>query len=84
MLSLINRNLFQLHPINLVKLFKPRSWKILKLVYFLVVNNNKYLSYVVDVIKFGISVTDYPSRTVESNSLRLFSNLVCSVYFIFI
>ena len=34
---------------------------------FLVVNNNKYSSYVVDNIIFGIN----PSRTVESNSLRL-------------
>ena len=38
--------------------------------YFLIVNNNKYLSYDVDNIIFGISVPDYPSRTVESNSLR--------------
>ena len=52
--------------------------------YLLVVNNNKYLSYVVDNIIFGISVPDYLSRTVESNSLRIFCNLLYSVYFIFI
>ena len=40
----------------------------------LVVNSNKYLSYVVDNVIFGISVPDNPSRTVESNSLRLFCN----------
>ena len=56
------------------------SVTILKFVYFLVVNNNKYLSYIVDNIIFGISVllfsvySDYPSRTVESKSLRLFWN----------
>ena len=40
------------------------------------VNNYKYLSYVVDNIIFGISTPDYPSRTFESKSLRLFCNLV--------
>ena len=51
---------------------------ILKLVYFLVVNN-KYLPHVVDNIIFGISV---PSRTVESNSLRSFWNfcIFCLLY----
>ena len=55
-----------------VEPLKPRFYTILKFVYFLVVNNNKCLSYFVDNIIFGISVPDYPSRTVESNSLRLF------------
>ena len=58
------------------------SGTILKFVYFLVVNNNKYLSYVIDNIIFGISVPDYPSRIVESNSLRLFWNfcIFCLLY----
>ena len=46
----------------------------LKFVYFLVVNNNKYLPHVVDNIIFGINVPDYPSRTVESKSLLSFWN----------
>ena len=33
---------------------------ILKFVYFLVVNSNKYSSHVVDTIIFGISVPDFP------------------------
>ena len=49
-----------------------------KFVYFYAVNNNKYFSHVVDklpkIIIFGISVPDYPSRTVESNPLRSFWN----------
>ena len=54
----------------------------MKFVNFLVVNNNKYLSYVVDNIIFRISVPDYPSRTVESNSLCLFWNfcIFCLLY----
>ena len=44
----------------------------MKFVYFLVVNNNKYLSHVVDNIIFGISVPDYPSRTVEITFLGQF------------
>ena len=63
---------------------KPRFWDNSVFVYIIVINNNKYLSYVVDNIIFGISVPDYPSRTVESKSLRLLCNLVYSVYFIFI
>ena len=44
---------------------------ILKFIYFLVVNNNnEYLLHVVDNIIFGINVPDYPSRNVESKSLR--------------
>ena len=48
---------------------------ILKFVYFLVVNNNKYLSHIVDIIKFGISVPDYPSSNVETTFLEQFWNL---------
>ena len=72
------------YPITLVEALKPRFWEILKSVHFLVVNNNKYLTYVVDNIIFGISEPDYPSRTVESKYLRLFCNLGYFVYFIFI
>ena len=54
------------YPITLVETLKPRFGTILKFVYFLVVNNNNYLSYVVDNIIFGISVPDYPSRNVET------------------
>ena len=52
------------------------------LVYFLFKKTNKYLPYVVDDIIFGISVPDYPSRTVESNSLRSFWNfsIFCLLY----
>ena len=58
------------------------SWIILKFVYFLVVKNNKYLSNVVNNIIFGIGVPDYPSRTIESNSQRLFWNfcIFCLLY----
>ena len=58
------------------------SGTILKFVYFLIVNNNKYLPYVVDNIIFGISVPVYPSRTVESNTLRLYWNfsIFCLLY----
>ena len=72
------------YPIIPVKLLNHVSGTILKFVHLLVVNNNKYLSHVVDSIIFRISVPDYPSRTVESKSLRLFCNLVYFVYFIFI
>ena len=54
----------------------------MKFVYFLVVNNNKYLSHVVDNIIFGINVPDYPTRTVES--YNYFGISVYFVYFIFI
>ena len=54
------------------------SGTILKFVWNLFVNNNKYLPHVVDNIIFGISVPDYPSRTVESNSLRSFRNFTIS------
>ena len=47
-------------PNTPVKPLNQVSGTILEFVYFLVINNNKYLSYVVDNIKFGISVPDYP------------------------
>ena len=61
---------------------RPRFLHNSEISLLLVVNNNKYLSYVVDNIIFGISVPDYPSRTVESNSLRLSWNfcIFCIVY----
>ena len=48
------------------------SGMILKFVYFLVVNNNKYLSHVFDNIIFGISVPDYPCITIETTFLGQF------------
>ena len=38
----------------------------------LVVNNNKYLSHVVDTIIFGISIPDYPCIAVETTFLGQF------------
>ena len=66
------------YPITPVVTLKPCFWDNSVFVYILVVNNNKYLSYVVDNIIFGISVPDYPSRTVETNSLRIFWNFCIS------
>ena len=73
------RNLPSNYPSRTVEIV---SGTILKFIYFLVVNNNKYLSYFVGNIIFGISVPDYPTRTVESNSLRLFWKLCifCLLY----
>ena len=67
------------HPSRTVEIV---SGTILKFIYFLVLNNNKYLPHVVDNIIFGISVPDCLSRTVESNSLRLFWNfcILCLLY----
>ena len=62
--------------------FNRVSSTILKFVDFLVVNNNKYSSYVVDSIIFRISVPDYPGRTVRSDSLRSFWNFSYFVYFL--
>ena len=58
------------------------SGTILKFVYLLFVNNNKYLSQLVHIIIFGISVPDYPSRTAENKSTRLFWNfcIFCLLY----
>ena len=50
------------NPITPVEPLKPRFWGNSESVYFLVVNNNKYLSYFVDTIIFGISEPDYPSN----------------------
>ena len=47
------------------------SGTILKFIYFLVLNNSKYLPHVENII-FGISVRDYPSLTVETTSLGQF------------
>ena len=44
----------------------------------------KFSPYIVDNIIFGISIPDYPSRTVESNSRDYFGISVYFVYFIFI
>ena len=60
------------YPITPVDSLKPRFWDNSVFVYILVLNNNKYLSYVVDSIIFGISVPDYPSRLVETTFLGQF------------
>ena len=54
---------------------RDASGTILKFVYFLVVNNNKYFLYIVDNTIFGISVPDYPNRTVETTLLAQFWTL---------
>ena len=46
--------------------------------------NLRYTKMKFDNIIFGISAPDYPSRTVESNSLLLFWISIYLVYFIFI
>ena len=60
------------YPITPVEPLKPRFYTILKFVYFLFINNNKYLVHVVDSMIIGISVPDYPSRTVETTLLAQF------------
>ena len=53
--------------------------EILKYVYFLVVNNNKYLSHVFDNIIFGINVPDYLIKSLKVSlydHFRLFRFLV--------
>ena len=81
-MSLTLSNSESAYPITLVEPLKPRFWDNSEICLLLVVNNNKYLPYVIDNIIFRISVPDYPSRTVESNSLRLFWNfcIFCLLY----
>ena len=62
---LILSNSGSAYLITPVAALKPRFWDNSVFVYILVVNNNKYLLYVVDIIKFAISVPDYPSSNVE-------------------
>ena len=54
------------YPITPAESLKPRFWDNSEICLLLILNNNKYLSYVVDMIIFGISVPNYPSRTVET------------------
>ena len=56
----------------------------MRFVYFLVVNNNKYLAHVADNVIFAFSVPDYPSRIGDNNSLQYFGISVYFVHFIFI
>ena len=51
---------------------KPRFWDNSVFVYIIVINNNKYLSYIVDNTIYGISEPDYPSRIVETTFLAQF------------
>ena len=57
---------------NPIRTVETAFRSIQKFVNYLVVNNNRYLLYTVDSIIFGISLPDYPSRIVESNSPRSF------------
>ena len=65
-----------------VEPLKPRFQPNSEICLLLIVNNNKYLTHVVENIIFGISVPGYHSRTVESNSLRLYWNfsIFCLLY----
>ena len=71
--------------ITLVDPLKRILGTFLKFVYFLVINYRKYSSHVVDSIIFGISVPDYPSWIVDSNSLRSLCNfsIFCLIIFIY-
>ena len=59
------------YPITPVQALKPRFWNNSEICLLLVVNN-KYVSCVVENFIFGISVPDYPSRTVETTLLAQF------------
>ena len=69
------------HPVIQVEPLK-RFWDNSEIFLLLIVNNNKYSLHGVDNIIFGISMPDYPSKTVERKSLRLFCNfgLFCLLY----
>ena len=72
-MSLTLSNSESAYLITPVVTLKSRFWDNSVFVYILVVNNNnKYLSYVVDNIIFGINVPNYPSRTVETTFLVQF------------
>ena len=60
------------YPITPVQALKPRFWNNSEICLLLVVNNNKYLSYVVENFIFAINVPDYPSGTVETTFLGQF------------
>ena len=51
--------------------------------YFLLVNNNRYLSNVVDNIIFGISVPDYPIIAYIVAESRLYDHFGIFVYFVY-
>ena len=61
-----------LYPITPVEPLKARFWHNSEICLLLVVNNNKYVSCVVENFVFAISVPDYPSRSVESTFLAQF------------
>ena len=71
-MSLTLSNWESAYLITPVVTLKPRFWDNSVFVYILVANNNKYLPHVVNNIIFGISVPDYPSRTVETTFLGQF------------
>ena len=47
--------------------YAESEFRTIEFVYFLVVNNNKYLSYIVDNTIFGISVPDYPVEPLKAS-----------------
>ena len=60
------------YPITPVEPLKARFRDNSEICLLLVVNNNKYLSCVVDNVIFGNSVANYPSGTVETTFLAQF------------
>ena len=61
-----------MHPITPVEPLKARFWDNSEICLLLVVNNNKYVSCTIENFIFGISVPDYPSRTVETTLMAQF------------
>ena len=70
-------------PITPVKPLKPCFWDNSAFVYFFVLKDNKYLQYVDNII-FGISLLNYPIRTVKATLYDYSGISVYFVYFIFI
>ena len=70
------------YMINPLEPLKPRFLHISEMCLLFSRKQQQILSYVVDNIIFRISIPDYPSRTVESKSLRLFCNfgVFCLLY----
>ena len=83
-MSLTLSNSESVYLITPVATLKPRFWDNSVFVYFLVVNNNKYLSYVVDNIIFGISVLNTPVKPLKASLYGYFGISVCFVDLIFI
>ena len=61
-----------MYPITPVEPLKARFWDNSEICLLLVVNNNKYVSCVVEYFILEISVANYPSGTVETTFLGQF------------